>query len=404
VTLSDFPFIPAWPPQIGPLVWIAVLLLAAILAGEATRRWLRVSRVIGYLLVGALLGPHVAGVLDAGTLGSLRIFVDIAVGLLLFELGQRVDLGWLRRNPWLLVTSLLEAALTLAAVFLLMTLFGVRPVTAAAAGVMAIATSPAVVVTLIKDLRAQGQVTERVMLFTALNTTYAVVGLALIFGWLHFESAQPLTLMISHPVYLIVGSLVLAAVLAAVMIELLRLFGRRPAFQFAVTVALVLLTVAAASTLALLVPLTLLLLGVLGRAFDRERHFVSLRFGETAMLFVVLLFALTGASLEFNGWVAALPMAAGFVAARYLGKLVPMLLLARPSSLTTRKASLVQLGLTPMSGLALLMLHDVTQQAPVLAQEIAASMYLAITFLAFAGPVALQFALTRAGETAEDVQ
>jgi Kef-type K+ transport system membrane component KefB len=404
VTLSDFPFIPAWPPQIGPLVWIAVLLLAAILAGEATRRWLRVSRVIGYLLVGALLGPHVAGVLDAGTLGSLRIFVDIAVGLLLFELGQRVDLGWLRRNPWLLVTSLLEAALTLAAVFLLMTLFGVRPVTAAAAGVMAIATSPAVVVTLIKDLRAQGQVTERVMLFTALNTTYAVVGLALIFGWLHFESAQPLTLMISHPVYLIVGSLVLAAVLAAVMIELLRLFGRRPAFQFAVTVALVLLTVAAASTLALLVPLTLLLLGVLGRAFDRERHFVSLRFGETAMLFVVLLFALTGASLEFKGWVAALPMAAGFVAARYLGKLVPMLLLARPSSLTTRKASLVQLGLTPMSGLALLMLHDVTQQAPVLAQEIAASMYLAITFLAFAGPVALQFALTRAGETAEDVQ
>jgi Kef-type K+ transport system membrane component KefB len=122
------------------------------------------------------------------------------------------------------------------------------------------------------------------------------------------------------------------------------------------------------------------------------------------MLFVVLLFALAGAGLNFHGWLAALPMALGFIAARYLGKLVPIMLLARPSSLTVRKASLVQLGLTPMSGLALLMLHDLTQQAPFLAQDIAASIYLAVAILAFAGPLALQFALVRAGETEEDAK
>jgi hypothetical protein len=36
------------------------------------------------------------------------VFVDIAVGLLLFELGQRVDLGWLSA-PRLLATGVLEA-------------------------------------------------------------------------------------------------------------------------------------------------------------------------------------------------------------------------------------------------------------------------------------------------------
>jgi len=192
--------------------------------------------------------------------------------------------------------------------------------------------------------------------------------------------------------------------LAAGMILLLRLFGRSPAFQFAITVSIVLLTVAAASSLGVLLPLTLLLLGMLARLFDRERHFVSLRFGQSAMLFVVLLFALAGTSLEFRGWSNALPMALGFIAARYIGKLVPLLLLAKVSSLTPRKASLVQLGLTPMSGLALLMLSDLSEQAPALVQEIAASMYLAITILAFAGPIALQFALRRAGETAEDAK
>jgi hypothetical protein len=65
---AEYPFLPAWPPAVTPLAWVAALLLLAIVAGEATRRWLRVSRVIGYLLAGVVLGPHAAGVLDADTL------------------------------------------------------------------------------------------------------------------------------------------------------------------------------------------------------------------------------------------------------------------------------------------------------------------------------------------------
>jgi len=402
--MDSLQFLPAWPIAPTPLGWIAVLLLAAILAGEVVRRFLRSSRVIGYLAVGALLGPGIGGVIDAATVSQLRIFVDIAVGMLLFELGQRVDLSWLRRNPSLLAASILEAALTFVLVYLAMIFFGIRPITAAAAALLAVATAPAVVMTVVKDLRAQGQVTERVMLFTALNTTYAVVGLALIVGWLHYEKAEPLTTMILHPLYLIGGSLLLAAVIALVMLSVLRLFGRRPAFQFSATVSLVLLTVAAATVLKLSVPLALLLLGVLGRLFDRERHFVSLRFGETAMLFIVLLFALAGASLEFHGWTAAAPLALAFVIARLLAKALPIMVLANASSLTLRKASLVSLGLMPMSGLALLMLNELLLNSPPLAAEIGSAMFLAITVLAFAGPLATDLALRRAGEAAEDVR
>lgn len=402
--MDPFQFLPAWPLIPTPLGWIAVLLLVAILAGESVRRFLRTSRVIGYLAVGALLGPGIGGVIDGATVGTLRIFVDIAVGMLLFELGQRVDLSWLRRNPSLLAASLLEAALTFMLVYVAMTFFGIRPVTAAAASLLAVATSPAVVMTVIKDLRAQGQITERVMLFTALNTAYAVIGLALIVGWLHYESARPIEAMILHPLYLIAGSLILAGVLAAVLLSLLRLFGRRPAFQFSATVSLVLLTVAAASILKLSVPLALLLLGILARLLDRERHFVSLKFGETAMLFIVLLFALAGASLDFSGWAENWPLALIFIAARLVGKAVPVLVLANASNLPLRKATLVSLGLVPMSGLALLMLHELLENAPRLATEIGAPMYLAITILAFAGPIAIDIALRRSGEAAEEVR
>jgi Kef-type K+ transport system membrane component KefB len=402
--MDPYQFLPAWPPAAPPLAWVAVLLLAAIVAGEAARRFLHVSRILGYLAVGALLGPAVGGVVDAGTVGQLRIFLDIAVGMLLFELGQRVDLSWLRRNPSLLAASVLEAALTFVLVYLTMSYFGLRPVTAAATGLLAVATSPAVVMTVIKDLRAQGQVTERVMLFTALNTAYAVIGLSLMVGWLHFESERPLSTMVLHPLYLVAGSLALAAVLAIVMLSLLRLFGRRPAFQFSATVSLVLLTVAAAAMLKLSVPLTLLLLGVLGRLLDGERHFVSLKFGETAMLFIVLLFALTGASLEFSGGAAALPVAAAFIVARMVGKTLPILVLSNVSGLALRKSALVGLGLAPMSGLSLLILHELMQRSPPLAAELGATMFLAITVLAFVGPLATEVALRRAGEVAEEAR
>ncbi len=383
-----------------PLAWVAVLLLAAIVAGESVRRFLGISRVLGYLAVGALLGPAAGGVIDSGTAGQLRIFVDIAIGMLLFELGQRVELGWLRRNPSLLAASVLEAALTFMLVYAAMTWFGIQPVTAAAAALLGVATSPAVVMTAIKDLRAQGQVTERIMLLTALNTAYAVIGLALMAGPLDYQSDRPLSTMILHPLFLAGGSLVLAGVLAMVMLSLLRLFGRRPAFQFSATVALVLLTVAAAAMFRLSVPLSLLLLGMLGRLFDHERHFVSLRFGETAMLFVVLLFALTGARLEFTGWSTAAPLALAFVGARLVGKAVPVLLLSNASGLALRKSSLVSLGLMPMSALSLLMLLELINRSPVLAEEIGASMFLAIAVLAFAGPLAVEFALRHAAEAA----
>jgi Kef-type K+ transport system membrane component KefB len=163
----------------------------------------------------------------------------------------------------------------------------------------------------------------------------------------------------------------------------------------------VLLAVAAADALRLSVALTLLLFGVLTRVLDRDRHFVSFRFGETAMLFVVILFTLAGASLELSGWRTAFVYALAFVTARFVGKLLPLVVLARPSALGLRQATLVNLGLVPMSGLALLMLGDLTALFPEFAGEVGATLFLAITLLAFLGPPATELAIRRAGEAAE---
>lgn len=401
MNVADLAFLPRWPLELGQLFPVAVLLIIALLAGEAVRAWLRVTRVLGYVGVGALLGPNALGVVDAQTVQAFRPIVDIAVGLLLFEVGQRVDLGWLRRNPWLFATSVLESALAFGAVYVLLTVLGARPIAAAAIAVFAIATSPAVVMTVIKDLRGQGQVTERTLLLTALNTAYAVLGLTVIYGWLHLERATESSMMILHPLYVAAASIAVAALVAAIALLLLELFGRRPSFQFALVVSIILVTVAVAGALRLSLPLTLLLSGVFMRTFDRKRSFASLEFGEPATLFIVILFTVAGASLELSGWRTALMPALAVIAARFVGKAVPLFLLARPSALPVRKASLVTLALMPMSGLTLLMLGDLTALFPEMANEVVATVLLATTILTFAGPPMTEFAIRRAGESGE---
>ncbi len=378
-----------------------MLLLVAVLAGEIARHWLRVPRMLGYIGTGAVFGPNALGMVDVATLTGFRPLVDIAVGILLFELGQRVDLGWLRRNTWLLATSILEAALAFSAVLVLLLATGSRPMVASAIAVFAIATSPAVVMTVVKDLRGQGQVTERALLLTALNTIYAVVGVSLLLGWLHHHRDAGPAVMLAHPIYVVAGSALVASAVSSGTLALLRKFGRRPGFQFALIVAIILLAVAGARALKLSVPLTLLMAGLFTRTFDRERNFFPLRFGEPATLFIVILFAVAGASLELSGWRTALVPALAFIAARLVGKALPVLLLARPSALPLREAWLVNLALVPMSGITLLMLGDLTSLFPEIAGDVGATVLLATTILTFVGPLATEYAIRQAGDAAD---
>jgi Kef-type K+ transport system membrane component KefB len=207
--------------------------------------------------------------------------------------------------------------------------------------------------------------------------------------------------VIAHPLYLVLGSLLLSATAAALTLRLLRWFGRRPNVQFTLVVGAVLGAVALSNLLRLSVPLTLLAYGVFTRIFDHDRRFVSFRLGEGAMLLVVMLFALSALSLDFSGWRRVLGSALALALARFAGKALAVTLLARPSGLGWRKAVLLAAGLTPLSALGLILFLDVVALYPQIAAEVGPTLHVAIAVLALAGPVATQFAIRRAGEAAE---
>ena len=79
-----------------PILEIGVILLGAALVGFGFRK-LGLPAVVGYLLVGLLIGPFTPGyVADRH---QIQVLADFGVVLLLFEVGIELDLRALRREP-----------------------------------------------------------------------------------------------------------------------------------------------------------------------------------------------------------------------------------------------------------------------------------------------------------------
>jgi Kef-type K+ transport system membrane component KefB len=254
----------------------------------------------------------------------------------------------------------------------------------------------------IHEQRAEGPLTEQAVSLTALNNVFAVVAVTMLLAYLHLEYQAGWHVMLLHPVYLLVGSVVLGYAVSFVTLALAGWFGKREVMQFVLLVSMILLAVGAATALQLSVLLTLLSFGVLARNRDRDRRLLPVEFGPTAQVLFIALFVLTGASLNWSeltvvGW-------AGFVylAARLAGKMAGILVFAPLTGLRVRKAGLLGLALMPMSAVAVMLVDFTSRVYPAFGVELAAIVMSAVLVMALAGPALTQAALRLAGEARED--
>jgi Kef-type K+ transport system membrane component KefB len=397
--MGDLAFLPNWPPAANQMIWVGVVLVAGVVGGELLQRLVRLPRVTGWAAAGLALGPGGWGLIDRPLLDELVVFADIALGLVLFELGTRLDLAWLRRTPALALMGVAEALGAAALVFVTLSWhFGHKPLVAAVAAAIAMSTSPAVLIRVASDLRAEGQVTERALLLTAINGVAAFLALTVLIPWLHLEYRGGWLTILTQPLYLLAGSLVLAALAAQATLKLVQLVGKHAERQFIVVIGLVVLAVGAAVALKLSVLLTLLAMGAMVRNADRERHFIVVDSGNAGQLFYLVLFVITGARLDLGLVATAGAAGLAFVLVRFAGKALGVLAVAPFVGLKLRHAGLLTLALTPMSGLAVVMVYETASLYPEVRASVAPVVIAAVVILELLGPIATQFAIRRAGE------
>ena len=400
--MSGFSYLPQLPLSANPLILFGLLLLAGVIGGEVVKRVLALPRIVGYALTGLALGASGLNVLDAELVAEAWIFADIALGLILYELGRRLDFNWLRRDPWLAATGVLESTLTFWFLYFVLTYFGVAPLHAAVAAAIGIATSPAVVLVVAQELKAEGQVTERVLNLTAINSVVAFVVVTMLLAWIHHEYRAGWMVAVLHPVYLLAGAVVLGYLSSVLVIVLARWLGKNESGHLVIALAVIVVTIGAARMLELPALLALLAFGVLSKNLDQQHDLMPVDVARVGQLFVVVLFVLGGASLDVRVLVSGGTLALVYVLARFAGKSLGVMSLTWLSGVRRGSAGLICLALTPMSGLAIAMLQGTAHLYPGFGTELATIVLSAVLIMELVGPVLVQFALKRGGEAMKD--
>jgi Kef-type K+ transport system membrane component KefB len=341
----------------------------------------------------------VLGWLSESALRDSRVLAEFSLGLIVFDLGRRLDLSWARHDRWLLPMGVAESAISFVAMFALLRFAGgIGMLEAAVAAMVGTATAPAVVLLVTNELKAEGPVTRRMLWHVALNNIIATLGITLLLPFVEARMSGATLNPVGRALWLIAGSLLLGFVAFQVMSLFARWLGKSPVPQFLLAVGMIVATVGTAQLGRLSVLLSLLVLGACTRNLDRHHRLIDVEFGRAAQLFLVAVFGLPGATLRPDQFGAVAWIGVGFVVVRLLGKAAGLYALAWPAHVSMRQAGTLALALTPMAGLAIGMTQPIYDVAPEFGARLAAIVVSGIAILHLLGPIATRYALIRAGE------
>ena len=384
-----------------PVLGVALLMVIAVVIADLLQRYLRLPRPCGYMLVGAVASPLVLRLMERSELDAWKPVIDLAIAVLVFELGTRIRPRWLIDNPALAVTCVLEGALAGLAVTGSLVYLGVSPPSAAVAGIVAMSTSPVITLAVLHESRPRGQVTERLLLMTAINSVVAMLALK---TWhvLAAGAQHDLASTAASGLYVIAGSVLLGAACGL----LLEALGKRVADTGAMPVlhiALVTIASMVAVQWKLSPLLALLVAGIVARSRMRHGLNVEPQLGTAGAALVVVLFLCLGLLLTLDHLDSLWPLVLAIIAARALGKGVAVMALAKPSGLGWRQAGALTLALQPMSSLAVLLAADTflwASQLPGMEARVLQALLTASTLMQLTGPLWATIALKQVAREA----
>ncbi|HTJ96137.1 MAG TPA: cation:proton antiporter [Rhodocyclaceae bacterium] len=382
---------------------IPFTLLLAWFLGELGHRWLALPRISSYGLIGIVIALGLKAsrtFFEVEDLWSLTLLAQIAFGLLLFELGYRINLGWLGKNLWLSLSSLVEASATFAAVYYVGLFFDLKLVPALLLAALATATSPLTLLPVINELRSGGQVTERTLHLSAINCVLSIIAFNSIVGyWVLASAGNTFEAAWSSLVVVFVsaGLGVLFGVVLPRLLSLADANDKHSSVAFALAVAaLILIT----HSLHFSPVLATLIFGLMARHHRDVRHQAQPNFGVLGDLLCIVLFVHIGSRLQPDTLVSGAVLAVAVLLTRFVVKSISVLLFSRLSGLSFKKGLLTSIALTPMASFAILLL-ELSAQRGLDFPNILAAMCGLLLLADLISPVILRRTLIWAGEASK---
>ncbi len=386
------------------------LLLVSFVGARVISR-LGLPRLTGYLLAGVISGPFVLGLVSNDMTGSLKIVSDVATCILGLTAGGELNLRRIRPYMATLraitVFGVVAAMLALAAVLFVMRPF--LPVfsgltmsqTLAVCGLLGVALSaqsPAVVMALLSEMRADGPISRVVLATVVLADLVVVVVYSVIAAFVGSVMGGDVELRetIMTIGWELFGSMGFGVVIGIVIARFLR-HVQSGAAMFALLVCVVVAEIGARVHLDPLV--VMLAAGVYLENFSRTDASKLLRGFESAELPVFLVFfSLAGSRLDiYQLWAMVIPVAI-IAVARAAVFYVGCKAACRRTGADLAVTKYGWTGLVPQAGLSLALVVVIRNSFPSFGPAAGVLLLSVVGLNQLVAPVLLRITLTRSGE------
>lgn len=386
------------------LASIGFVVLASFLAADLGAT-INLPRVTGYILTGAILGPHVANVLSNEVVGDIKMFNDLALGLIAVSAGLELDVAALRRVlRTLLFTTGLKVLLGVTLVggllYVLELGFGVLsggdPTKALALalvfGALSIGTSPSIALAVMTETRAKGRMAELVLGAAVLKDLVVIVCLAVVLAVAGSSFDAAAEHSITKTLAIELGASVFAGALLGLVYVLYLRFVRAEMLLF--VAATILLVGELSSALHLELLLVFIAAGFVVRNFSRFANDLLHPVEMVALPVFVVFFTTAGAGIDLPTMLRLLPIAGALVLMRATVYWVSSRYGGRWGGETDSVQRRAWLGYLPQAGVTLgLVGHAAKELAPI-GEQILSLGTAVVALNLLVGPITLRRLLT----------
>lgn len=367
-----------------------------------------VPRVTVYLLVGLLLGPHVAlrmigpdsvfshFLLGPQTAGPLRVLQELGIGFILFAVGSSFRVSTLREiGPRILRVSAAEIGLTALLVGL-----AVGGVTgdwrlALIAPMLAVSSAPSATMVTLREVEAEGPASRLLLMCVGYNNLFALLAFPLLLSFA-FGIGHPLASTIAALIALIGGAVIGFG--AAVWLE--SITGRRELVLLGILVVLAPLGLAHWGESGGTGMGMLACFGAGMALSNASPHSDELfRYLEnTVYPIYVLFFIAAGSDLHIEALADAGLLAGLFVVARATGKVFGTRVGLRLADLDESLPPMVGSGLLCQAGIALGLVATLEVAAPAATESLRNVVVVSVVIFELFGPWLVRRTVVAAGE------
>ena len=384
---------------------VGIALITGYIFGKVVK-YIKLPSVTGYILGGLLVGTSFLNLIPYNMNMALTWVINFALMIVAFNVGGELNINGLKRlGKPIAVIVVFESIAAFIFISFLVYIAGLPLLQALLIGAIGTATAPAVTVTVIKEYRARGPISQVLLACTGIDdaiglTLYAITSTIL---QSHMNSAQHLQIP-AIVLQIIIGLVIsiVVGIIAGYLINLLAKYARTEIEYIVLTLGILLsfggLIQNGFRGIELSPLLASMTAGFLITNWSKKKKHLFSSLDTFGPVFYLLYFVLAGARLKLKMLIKLGKIAIGYLIGRFVGKYVGTFVGGKISHAPTTVTKYAGMGLISQAGIAIGLCVVAAQQFPSLSDLIVAIALGTTIVTELAGPLLTKIALTKGNE------